>query len=77
MAPEINHIIDGYNTKVDIWSLGIIIYYLFTGKPYYWDSNYLGESYVLNLYKNDEYLVLLENSFDDSEINSLASMLMK
>lgn len=66
MAPEILQN-ESYNNKVDIWSLGILLFELIHGHSPFADVS------IMAIYKN----IILNNLIFDKKVHSLAKDLIK
>ena len=71
MAPEILHY-RKYNSKSDLWSVGIIIYEMITGKPPYHVKNFYQ---LMKLIEKDE--IILSQHYKNTISNNLHDLLSK
>jgi serine/threonine protein kinase len=71
MAPEILHY-RKYNSKSDLWSVGIIIYEMITGKPPYHVKNFYQ---LMKLIEKDE--IILPQHYKNTISNNLHDLLSK
>ncbi|KAM3128610.1 hypothetical protein pb186bvf_019307 [Paramecium bursaria] len=64
MAPEVHHVNGGYNNKCDIFSLGMILFYLLTDKEHYWPDNNINEEFIVNQYKDSSYQLTIKKQLE-------------